>query len=132
MNTYRRPWAYTLLALGLLALLPMLAQAAEPSPGMELEGTETSPDEDIIVEHYGRTDGLREIWLAPKDQPRNRQLLYSHGRRATVLFALNEQWLIVNDYAGSDESLPLPPTLRRPLHRDEGGGDCKEDLGCCR
>jgi hypothetical protein len=47
---------------------------------------------------------FKEIWLVSKNNPKNRVLLYSHGRSADILFSPDEKWLVINNYLGSDAS----------------------------
>lgn len=91
-----------LLPVLLWLMLPAFSFAGGPSAELELERTQESPRYDILVEHYASDDGRREIWLAPKKSPSDRVLLYTHGRYAEVLMSPDEQWLVINDYAGSD------------------------------
>ncbi len=91
----------------LVALLPTRLFAGEPSPGMELETTERSPQEDLLVEHYiNRATYQREVWLVPANQSSHRVLLYTHDRSVEVLFSPDERRLIVNDFFGSDIAAP--------------------------
>jgi hypothetical protein len=73
-----------------------------------LERSEESPLGDIIVKHHENDtrddEHSREIWLVSKAEPKNRFLLFSHGRSAEVLFSPNEQLLVINDYLGSNAS----------------------------
>jgi hypothetical protein len=55
MITYRGHWTRMLLALSLL-LIPALALAVEPTPGMELERSRMSPHRDIVITHYVKKD----------------------------------------------------------------------------
>lgn len=74
----------------------------------KLEKTETSPLDDIIVEHYEakRDDGEyeRQIWLVDKKNPKNRFLLFEHSRSAEVLFSPNQSWLVINNFYVSNSS----------------------------
>ena len=74
---------------------------------MKLQQTELSPAGDIVVEHYFNSDDYqREVWLAPVGRLSERALLYRHGRSIEVLFSPDEAWLIVNDFATSNEAEP--------------------------
>jgi hypothetical protein len=75
---------------------------------MELADRDFSPRSDIIVEHYFNPKTYeREVWLAPADKEADRVLLYKHARSVGVMFSPDEQWLIVNDFAGSNIAYPV-------------------------
>jgi hypothetical protein len=103
----RRP-RMLLAGLSLTLFPPMLPGCGSPSV-MELDHTQTSPGGDIVIEHHvdHSQESAREIWLVAKHRPTDRFLLYRHRRYAEVLFAPNEQWLIINDYMGADVAEPL-------------------------
>ena len=86
--------------------MPSLTQADDED--LKLNKSEESPRGDIIVEHYENYKAddyhFREIWLVSKDDPKQGFLLYSHGRSAEVIFSPDENWLIINDYLGSNAS----------------------------
>jgi hypothetical protein len=96
--------------------LPARLFAAEPSPGMELVRQELSPRKDIHVEHYVNAKTYdREVWLAPVSKEADRVLLYKHGRSVDILFSPDEQWLIVNDFLGSNQAEPILFKHRRSV-----------------
>lgn len=100
----------TFLVLWLCLTIPAFAQDGDKNSvtTQKLEKTETSPLDDILVEHYEsqRNDGdyERQIWLADKKNPKNRFLLFEHGRSAEVLFSPNQSWLIINNFYVSNLS----------------------------
>jgi hypothetical protein len=89
----------------------LLVGYAHPQ-GSKLDRTETSPLGDIIVEHYYNLEAqdvmaTRQIWLVSKSNPKIRYLLYKHGRSADVLFSPDQNWLVINDFLGSNVSTVL-------------------------
>ena len=75
---------------------------------MELQHREISPRRDIIVEHYINSKTYeREVWLAPADKEADRVLLYKHGRSVDIIFSPDEQWLVINNFLGSNEAYPV-------------------------
>lgn len=106
--------AISLFALYLCLMMSSLALGGDKDSvktdkqNRKLEKTETSPLDDIIVEHYElqRDDGEyeRQIWLADKKNPKNRFLLFEHGRSAEVLFSPNQSWLVINNFCVSNLS----------------------------
>jgi hypothetical protein len=86
--------------------LPFVAQAS--AQDKTLERSERSPSGKIIVEHYENYKAddyhFREVWLVSKDNPKDRYLLFTHGRSVEVIFAPNEELLVINDYLGSNAS----------------------------
>jgi len=58
----------------------------------------------MAVEYYVNDEHEHEIWLAAKNKPSDRELLYKFERGADVLISPDEQWLVVNDHMTSDES----------------------------
>src|SRR5262245_39873733 len=74
---------------------------------MKLQNVELSPHGDIRIEHHVNSDTYdREVWSAPVARRLDRELLYTHGRSVSVLFAPAQQWLIVNDFAGGSDAKP--------------------------
>jgi len=69
--------------------------------------TETSPQNDIIVQHCWKTCGGEQIWLALTNDFSKQRLLFDTGRSAELLFSEDEQWLIINDHWGSNGSSAL-------------------------
>ncbi|NTV51290.1 MAG: hypothetical protein HGA69_00435 [Desulfobulbaceae bacterium] len=99
-----------IIIIALLLLIPSLARAFDDikDDNIKLEKSEESPLGDIVVEHYENYKAddyhFKEIWLGSKKDPKNKFLIYSHGRSAEVIFSPDEKWLIINDYLGSNAS----------------------------
>lgn len=71
--------------------------AGGPPKGFTLGSSDDSPQGDISIEYYSDGNGNNQIWLAPKDKPEGRVLLYEFQRSASVLMAPNEKILAIND-----------------------------------
>lgn len=67
-----------------------------------------SPKDDVLVEFRrvssGEDDYRVEVWLVDPKGGEQGKLLYSYNRSVSILFSPNEEWLVVNDDAGSSES----------------------------
>ena len=55
-----------------------------------------------IEQHTLSPNEVRQVWLVSTENPKKRNLLYTHSRSVQVLFSEDEHWLVVNDYGGSD------------------------------
>jgi len=83
------------LALGVEAGTPFFDQ---------VRSDEYSPRRDMLVQHYFERGGTDQIWLVSTADPGKRRLLFTHRRHAEVIFAPDEEWLVINDHCLSNES----------------------------
>ena len=72
-----------------------------------------------IEQHTLSPNEVMQVWLVSAKNPRKRRLLYTHSRSVKVLVSEKEDWLVINDYAGSDNANVL-------LFRKQQGLEYKE------
>lgn len=91
-------------ALGMVMLILAIAhlQAEDPKPSFRMVATTTHGE--VMVERHRAAEGTEQIWLASTADPTKRHLLYTHHRRADVVFSDDDSWLVINDHAGSGYS----------------------------
>jgi hypothetical protein len=86
-------------------LLLALASAVALAVPVAAKPDARSPSGKIIVEHSlargGNEADDHEIWLVSAEDQTKRQLLFRHHRNAEVVFSPDENWLIINNHAGS-------------------------------
>lgn len=88
--------------LALLFLAAAVLQAAEPQLIFEKVAAEIHHN--VIVERHRAAEGTEQIWLVSTSDPAKRHLLYTHHRRADVVFLDDQSWLVINHHAGSGYS----------------------------
>ena len=88
--------------LALLFLAVAILHAEEPKPSFKIVATSTNRE--VMVEQHRAADGTEQIWLVSTKDPAKRHLLYTHHRRAEVIFSEDSEWLVINDHAGSGYS----------------------------
>jgi len=75
---------------------------ARPAAAAQYRKRVLSPRSDIIAKQRWRHPQESEIWLATTRNPFKKRLLHKFGRSADVLFAKQEDYLVVTDNIGSD------------------------------
>jgi len=64
-----------------------------------------SPRQTFYIEqHTLSPNEVMQVWLVSSENSKERQLLYTHARSVEVLVSADEHWLVINDYAGSDQA----------------------------
>ena len=58
----------------------------------------------VMVERHRAAEGTQQLWLVSTTDPAKRHLLYTHHRWAEVIFSDDDEWLAINDHAGSGYS----------------------------
>jgi hypothetical protein len=102
------------LAIALLVSLFCVASSARDG----IERTESSPSGRITIRHSAR-GVARQIWLASRNFPSRRTLLYEHNRYAEVLFSRDERWIAITDYYFSNESEVVLFRKKRELEYEQ-------------
>lgn len=76
--------------------------AEEPKPSFKIVATSTNGE--VMVEQHRAAEGTQQLWLVSTTDPAKRHLLYTHHRWADVVFSDDDDWLVINDHAGSGYS----------------------------
>lgn len=99
-----RPFKPIMPAIGsvILFLAIITLHAEGPNPSFKIVATATHRE--VIVERRRAAEGTEQIWLVSTTDPAKRHLLYTHHRRADVIFPDDHSWLVINDHAGSGYS----------------------------
>ena len=96
------------IALLFLVLLSGVLYAGDtnaPPRSIEVTISGWSPLQTYYIEHHTLTPSeVMQVWLVSSKNPKDRRLLYTHSRSVVVLISDDEHWLVVNDYAGSDNA----------------------------
>lgn len=87
---------------GILFLAIATLHAEEPKPFFKIVATSTNLE--VVVEQHRAAEGTQQLWLVSTTDPAKRHLLYTHQRRADVVFSDGDDWLVINDHAGSGYS----------------------------
>ena len=88
--------------LALLFLAAAILHAEEPQ--LIFGKVTAEMHHNVMVERYRATEGTEQIWLVSTTDPAKRHLLYTHHRRAEVIFSEDSEWLVINDNVGSGYS----------------------------
>jgi hypothetical protein len=83
-----------------LAIATLHAEEAKPS----FKIVATSTNREVMVEQHRAAEGTQQLWLVSAADPAKRHLLYTHHRQAEVIFSDDDDWLVINDHAGSGYS----------------------------
>ena len=83
-----------------LLLLTAITLHAEV-PKLSFEKVTAIAHGDLIEERFRASEGTEQIWIVSTDDPAKRHLLYTHHRRAELVFSNDNAWLAINDHCGS-------------------------------
>lgn len=91
-------------AVPLLFLLSVAIWAADTNkPPQNDDVLVRSPLQTFYIEqHWVTPSKTMQVWIVSSKNATERRLLYTHGRSVEVLFSGDEDWLVINDYEGSN------------------------------
>jgi hypothetical protein len=82
------------------------ADKDEANPVAEVTITKFSPGQTCYIEYQRHQNDVTQIWVVSARDPSERALLYTFDRGAEVEFSDGEEWLVVNDFLGSNSTEP--------------------------